>query len=341
MNVLLLTSHAIAEYDDLRMLTDLGYDVFSIGGAYDDVPFEGKRPPLDVPAYPELVEACHDQRAHMAASWGDPRHNIDWAKAQLAPDVLDWADTIIVHHFPESWIAGQWDRIKSKRVIWRTCGQSGPDGSTERVLAPLRAAGLQIVRYSPKEVVLPDYAGHDEVIRFGKYPSDYGPWIGDDQVVGNVTQNMAQRGDACGLGTWLDLTLAVPTKPAGPGSEVLPNGVGALDYPAMLRYLQRLRAYLYTGTHPASYTLGLMEAMLSGVPVVAPAWDTGHLTLDSLYEAPRILPRRPSRDAVPGFLRACVEDYQFAREVGQECRSAALSLFDVAIVGPQWKAFLG
>ena len=35
MNVLLLTSHSIAEYDDLRMLTDLGYNVFSIG-AYTD-----------------------------------------------------------------------------------------------------------------------------------------------------------------------------------------------------------------------------------------------------------------------------------------------------------------
>ena len=44
MNVLLLTSHAIAEHDDLDMFTRMGVNVYSIGGAYDTIPFEGKRP---------------------------------------------------------------------------------------------------------------------------------------------------------------------------------------------------------------------------------------------------------------------------------------------------------
>jgi hypothetical protein len=30
-----------------------------------------------------------------------------------------------------------------------------------------------------------------------------------------------------------------------------------------------------------------------------------------------------------------------ARRHGEEGRQAALALFDVAVVGPQWKAFLG
>jgi glycosyltransferase involved in cell wall biosynthesis len=56
--------------------------------------------------------------------------------------------------------------------------------------------------------------------------------------------------------------------PAGPGSEVLRGGVGSLEYDAMRRYLRHTRAYLYTGTRPASYTLGLIEAAMTGVPVV-------------------------------------------------------------------------
>ena len=32
MNVLLLASHAVAEFDDVRMFSDLGYDVFAPGG---------------------------------------------------------------------------------------------------------------------------------------------------------------------------------------------------------------------------------------------------------------------------------------------------------------------
>lgn len=337
MNIALLTSHSIAEYDDLRMLTDLGYDTFSIG-AYTrpDKPTDDKRPPLHVKGFPELSERCENQRfkhAGTPADWA-----IDWAKADLHPDIVDWADAIIVHHFPERWIAGQWDRIKHKRVIWRTCGQSGPDGSLERLMAELD--GLQIVRYSPKERIIPGFAGEDALIRFGKYPADYGPWTGDNIAVGNVTQNMAQRGAACGYEVWTALTKGLPTMPAGPGSEAL-GGIGALAYDEMIDYLRNLRAYLYTGTIPASYTLGLIEAMLSGVPVVAPSWDTGFLTLDTMYEAREILPRKPVTEGIPAYFKALFADWHMAKRHGEECRQAAIGLFDVATVGPQWKAFLG
>ena len=336
MNVLLLTSHSIAEYDDLRMLTDLGYNVFSIGAYTDPVnPTDDKRPALPyAPQHDELAERCEQTRREM----GDPGQNIDWAKAHLHPDIIDWADAIIVHHFPESWIYRQWGRIKHKRVIWRTCGQSSPDGSLEALMGQLD--GLEIVRYSPKERVLPNYAGETALIRFGKYPDDYGPWTGTNVEVGNVTQHMAQRGTACGYDVWTSLTAGLPTMPAGPGSEAL-GGLGTLDYRDMLDYLRGLRAYLYTGTHPASYTLGLMEAMLSGVPVAAPSWDTGHAIQDALYEAHDLVPRKPVPEAIPQYLAALLADHAMARRHGEEGRQAALEMFDVSVVGPQWKALLG
>ena len=188
MNVLLLTSHSIAEYDDLRMLTDLGYDVFSIG-AYTTpwTPTDDKRPALlNVTYHRRLHALCDRQRETLAELLGDPGPNIDWAKARLHPDIIDWADVIIVHHFPERWIGGQWDAIKGKRVIWRTCGQSSPDGSLERFMAQFP---VEIVRYSPKERCLPDFAGEDALIRFGKYPSDYGPWTGEVETVLNIAQH--------------------------------------------------------------------------------------------------------------------------------------------------------
>jgi glycosyltransferase involved in cell wall biosynthesis len=350
-NVLLLTSHSIAEYDDLRMLTDLGYDVFSIGAYTDPVnPTDDKRPALaHLPQHDDLAERCEQVRREM----GDPGHNIDWAKAHLHPDIIDWADVIIVHHFPESWIYRQWTRIKHKRVIWRTCGQSSPDGSLEALMGQLD--GLEIVRYSPKERVLPNYAGETALIRFGKYPADYGPWTGEWEGVINITQHMAQRGDACGYRQWQDLTrgLARPigalpedgppppfALPLGPGSDAI-GGTGELTYAEMRGWLNRARAYLYTGTHPASYTLGFMEAMLSGIPVVAPPWDTGNPILDGLYEARDLIPRKPAPETIPHYLRALFADHAMARHHGEEGRQAALALFDVAVVGPQWQAVLG
>ena len=339
MNVLLLTSHSIAEYDDLRMLTDLGYDTFSIG-AYTDPssPTDDKRPSLpDAPYYSDLAARCETQRMRL----GDPGNAIDWAKASLHPDVIEWADTIIVHHFPERWIVPQWENIKRKRVIWRTCGQSSPDGSLERIMAPLVRQGLEVVRYSPKERSLPDFAGESALIRFGKYPGDYGPWVGDDLVVGNVTQHMKQRGDSCGYWTWAAVTQDLPTKPAGPGSEVLAGGIGELSYTVMLEYLRHLRVYLYTGTQPASYTLGLMEAMLSGVPVVS-IEPNRFGWAERLFEGHEIA--RYSAPEVLGLRTALSDMLQFnqtAENASRAARQRAIELFGIEMVGAHWKAFLG
>ena len=192
MNILLLASHAVAEYDDLRMFTDLGYDVFAPGGYENPSDSgEGIRPALpDAPHHPELVDAINRVRAER----GEPGPAIDWGKAALPDEVIDWADVIIVHHFPDRWIGGQWGRIKDKRVIWRTCGQS--DTRLEEFMAGFD--GLQIVRYSPAErryfERLGTFAGEDALIRFGKYPDDYGPWTGENEFVGNVTQDLVPRG---------------------------------------------------------------------------------------------------------------------------------------------------
>jgi len=54
-----------------------------------------------------------------------------------------------------------------------------------------------------------------------------------------------------------------------------------------------------------------------------------------------MVPRKPVREAIPQYLRALFTDHDMARRHGEETRQAALELFDVATVGPQWKAVLG
>ena len=344
MNILLLTAHDIAEYDDLRMLSDLGYDVFSIG-AYTDPrnPRSELRPPLDLDAHTDLAERCDEQRERhsgdgMFAWIENQRHNrVDWAKADLHQDVIDWADVIVCHHYLESWIVRQWDRLEGKRVIWRTCGQS--NALLEEVMAKL---DVEIVRYSPAEkrafTRLGVFAGEDALIRFGKYPSDYGPWIGDDIAVGNITQNMSGRGEFCGYPFWTSATHELPVKPAGLESDAF-GGIGALSYPEMLDYLRHIRTYLYTGTQPASYTLALIEAMLSGIPVVSmhaePWW------IPDLFEGPEIVGLSGNEVEAHDWLASFLSDEQAARAHGEFCRSRAIDLFGVEKVGRQWVDLLG
>lgn len=347
----MLLAHDIAEYDDVRMLSDLGANVFSIG-AYTDPknPASTMRPPLDVPAFPELAQRCVEQREKHAgdpmqfAAFGQIHNVVDWAKADLHDDIIDWADVIICHHYLESWIARQWSRIKHKRVIWRTCGQSNP--MLEAVMGELRRDGLEIIRYSPKEQPAFEkmgvFAGQDALIRFGKYPDDYGPWIGDGEWVANVTQNMKGRGEFCGLSFYLAATEGLPARPAGPNSEALPGGIGALSYDEMREYLRHARAYIYTGTQPASYTLGLIEAMMSGVPVVsmgpaswwAPDLFEGHELTGSL--PPNDDPKH-ARDTLEFLLN----EPDYARGFSMGMRRTAIDLFGIEHIAPQWASYLG
>jgi glycosyltransferase involved in cell wall biosynthesis len=349
MNILLLTAHDVAEYDDLRMFTDMGHDVWSIG-AYTN-PHEtvsGIRPSLPQATRHERFEQlCIEQREKHA---GDPikawiagqEHNlVDWAKADLHQDIIDWADVIVVHHYLESWVYNQWDRLRDKRVIWRTCGQS--NAYLEETMGELHKQGMGIVRYSPQEEQafrrLGVYAGGDVLIRFGKYPSDYGPWVGDDLVVGNITQNMAGRGEFCGYPFWKDATRGLPVKPAGLQSENIEGGIGALEYPEMLEYLNHLRVYLYTGTQPASYTLALIEAMMSGVPVVS--MDPSSWWVPDLFEGHLIAERWGNEVQANAALRVLLRDDDLARACSARSRERAIELFGIEKVKAQWADYLG
>lgn len=336
MNIAYLGAHSILEYDELRLLTLLGHDVFSIGSYLDPAnPTDDKRPAISGMTYhPELAEACPDTMA---------------AKEELPEVVLEWADTIIVAAYPGPWITVPWDRIKRHRVIWRTIGQSGPD--TEEMMRPYFDHGLEIVRYSPAErrafEPMGVFAGETAMIRFGKDPTDWYGWTGSDPVVGNITQNMIARGEFTNFRFYRAATEGLPAKPAGPGSEGLPGGVGSLDYEAMREYLRRVRCYLYTGTQPASYTLGLMEALLTGTPVISIAPD--RMWLPALFEGHEIAPWRADD---PAATHAWLET-TLARPVdaawdagtplaeSRQIRDRAIELFSYDVIAPQWADLLG
>ena len=337
MNLLLLLAHSIAEYDDVRMFTDMGHDVFSIG-AYTDPrhPGDDKRPALpQAPWHPELAALVPDQMR---------------AKAHLPLELLEWADAVVVHHYLDQWVLGQWSRLRpgprKPRIIWRTCGQS--DFRLEEAMTPLVREGLEVVRYSPAERRFFEprgaWAGQSSLIRFGKYLGDYPHWKPDTEhpYIANVTQNMVGRGDWCGLGWYLEATRGLVAHPAGPGSEQLPGGLGALEYSAMLEYLAGASAYVYTGTVPASYTLGLLEAMAVGVPVVSLSgqawmgpeelWEGGELAAASFTSASEARDMLDDLLARSGWLSQQSDSFRPQRErIGE---------FSVEAVAPRWDELL-
>jgi glycosyltransferase involved in cell wall biosynthesis len=112
----------------------------------------------------------------------------------------------------------------------------------------------------------------------------------------------------------------------------------------MRAYLRRCRAYLYTGTQPAPYTLGLMEAMMTGVPVVsigpkAYGGDSylvetfeGHVLswADWPFDDPII-----ARSRLKQLLREPDNTFSEAMRVG------AIHNFGIDAITEAWRAYLG
>lgn len=335
MNILYLSCHSILEYDELKLFEELGYDYFSIGAYINpQKPHDEKRPAL-----------THEYNEHLASV--SMVHN----QNNLHPEQIEWADVIIIMHVPE-WIEHNWEKMKHKRVIWRTIGQSTQD--VEQRLMTFRKEGLEVLRYSPGEANIPGYIGSSGLIRFYKDPEEFRGWIGDSptegvQQVVTFAQSMRSRGEFCNFDAFAKATQGLPAKVYGPNNQDAGelNG-GLLSYQDLKTTLRTSRAYFYTGTHPASYVLNLIEAWMTGIPVVAIGHKLGNSPHfpGQTYEVPELI-----NNGIDGFcsdnpelwtdyLRNLLEDAAFARKIGDAGRARAIELFGKENIKQQWKEYL-
>ena len=277
-------------------------------------------------------------------------------KSLLTKAFVDRFDVVIVMHFP-NWIIQNWEAMKHKTVVWRTIGQSIP--RIEQVLQPYRAQGLKIIRYSPRERVMSPYAGEDALIRFYKDPNEFGGWTGENAQVINFTQSMPKRGTHCNYQLFKDVTQGFPAKLYGPGNEE----AGALDggkqpFEELKRLLRTNRVYLYTGTHPASYTLAFIEAFMTGIPCISvgyywgnPDWyfrppSPGDLSEHGLFEVPDLITHGVNGfvsdhvGKLRGYVQSLLDDLVLAKMIGEAGRKKAIELFGKTAIKEQWRAFL-
>lgn len=329
MKILYLSCHAILEYDELKLFEDLNVDFFSLGSYINpQSPADPIRPALKALPKPDLIHSAPEQN-------------------KLTQTFVEPFDAIIVMHKPE-WIVENWPQIKHKRVIWRSIGQS--TASVERMLAPMRAEGLEVVRYSPREQVIGQNIGADAVIRFYKDPDEFKNWNGGVGEIITFAQNMKHRAEYCNYDIFAKLVQEWPNAHVyGPKNEDSgPLNGGYLTYDEMKNKMRYARVYIYTGTQPASYTLNFIEAMMTGIPMVCigPKYANSLNIAGDTYEIPDII-----ANGVNGFvsddlaeLRSYIDtllhDYEFACKIGDRGRETAVQLFGKETIMQQWKEFL-
>lgn len=339
--LLYLSCHCVLEYDELRVLNELGYDVFT-NDAYHRprTPVVNRRPPLDIPDKPDYLQKFYEM-CHINSN--NPDVKPEQYNNLLTDAMIDAFDIIMIMHLPR-FIEQNWERIKHKTVIWRTIGQSTPD--VEAKMLRYREQGLKIIRYSPKERSLAHYVGEDTIIRFAKYESDYLPYVGDQNYVMSFGQNVIGRGDHCRYDLIRNVAKDYNFKLFGPGNVEAPMSYGEIDYASQLIELSKNKAYFYSGTWPASYTLNFIEAWMSGIPVIALGDELASKVGKFPYEVNSLI-----KHGETGFccnnikeLKECIREVMvnvpLRKRISENGKKAAVELFGVDVIKPQWKSFL-
>jgi hypothetical protein len=258
--ILLISVHPVLEYDERLLFDDLGYDCFSLGFFSN----------FDQSESNSLREAFLDTDflAECRKLFMESGCKIDYTAPEnyiLTDDFVNYFDIIIVHH-NYHFITRNWPIIRNKVVIWRTIGQELY--YPEHHLRNCRDDGLRIVRWSPAERDINGYLGEDAIIRASKRIDNLRTWkYGGNNVV-TFNNNFTDRADVLFKSFYQECLDGFTADLYGLGNEDIPNYGGLLTYQQQKDVLATAGAAFITGTYPAPYTLGFIEAWMSGIPVI-------------------------------------------------------------------------
>lgn len=353
MKVIFLSVHSVLEYQEMRILTELDsfypqkpldIEVFSLG-AYSNPTQSGDYLRSIIPKgrfYPEL---------YGLAMQSD--------KDNLQPELVQWADVVIMHHNAavpgqserQRWLERNWPMFEKykKKVGWRSIGQSTPE--IEETLAKYRGRGMNIIRMSPHERRLPNYAGEDAMIRFSESGEEFKGWNGAKKQIIIVAQSFKRRGDHLGYYLVERIAHGFNYRIYGTGNEDLgPVWGGVLSYEGLKQELRDARLFLYFGTKPVPYTLSFLEALMTGIPVVAIGpklrednvrpygwhnYEVHHLITNGVngYVSDNI-------DDLRGYIQLLLDNDEVAKRIGAAGRRTALELFGREKANKEWYEFL-
>lgn len=330
--------HGVLEYDELTTLTGEGHRVFSLGDHWNRAhPVSNGRD-----SKPQFFD---DE--FTALFLADP--GCSPTAKTVTPGFCANFDVVIVSG-ADTWLFANLASCGATPVVYRTIGQSN-DGA-EAEFARL-ADRISIVRYSPREEGLPGFAKTDASIYFGKECGDYPMWTGEEGPI-TFHSHYNLRSAICvpDIPGYTRLTEGFDAALYGLAGEGIANYRGHLSSREQFPTLARAGCYVYVWSKPPSYTLSLMEAMLVGVPVVAPSArlaatlpeNAGFAWVPERYEVPALLSGgcgltydtiEQGREQIAMLL----SDRPYAETISHRARERAQRLFGNASVGPQWTAF--
>lgn len=248
--ILYTSCHEILEYDELRMLTELGYTVFSTGTFSNPTSQGTFRKPLGTLFNPDLYREFLD------------------GGSKVSSEFLSLFDMAIVMH-EAHWVEQILSCNPNFPVIYRSIGQSIPEYEAKLKSYEDR---MVVVRYSEKECGIDGFLKEDAIIYFGKYLEDFQCWTGGDRLM-TFYNSYTHRSHACAPNVefYKRISDFFDHQIAGAGNEDLSGNIGLISSDNQNDFYRKCSLYFYVHSMLPSYTLNFIEALGAGAPIVAPS----------------------------------------------------------------------
>ena len=335
LDILLVSVHPVLEYDEIKIFESLGHRVFSLGFYFQRESDNQVRPPL-------TNSDWHTEKIQEFRSLACRSDHDGATRWRLTAEFCRKFDLFIVDH-DVGFIQENWPNMISSPVVWRAIGQESV--RSEDIVRKYRSAGLKVVRWSPIQRQLKKFAGMDRVIRASADPSVWQGWEGDQERILTFNNDFLRRRETLSFDLWKEATQELPVDLYGLRNEGLPQWRGTLTFEAQRAALRHARVALITGSRPAPYTLGFIEAWMTGTPVVhfgrdhVASIEPGEFEIPELIEHGRNGFIARSAQEAREIISSLLTDHTLAERISVQGRQDAVKLFSVEGIKCDWENF--
>lgn len=335
MRIFLHSTHASQEYDLVKMWVRDGHKVTGVFDCYSR-----QRPKIlgitDPDSIPGREKGIIQDELVETQQWSDVVER-DRNLATTSKDFRD-IDWYILMETAERWKRASHYARMGLHVAIQCFGQESDDEDARLVPVLKEYPNLHLVCYSPQIVdrYIAKGISHKQLhtIRFGIYPEEWQPWIGDLQIALCAHNSIQLRGEGCGWIYYKGISELLPFVLLGKDTEKV-GGFGEQHYRALQWWYKRALCYVSMGTKPAPYTMTPIEAMMSGCPLIF--WDNGHGIREEEWASSFLVSSdiQEVRNQVAMILDGKID----ARILSETSTATALKYFDAHKIAKQWTKF--
>lgn len=333
--LLYISCHETLEYDELRIFTELGYEVFSVG--YWMNPHEPKT--TIRPAIPQM-KVNHELIAKFEKDYPDyklPRAEVQTGRVRLQKDFLDNFDVVV-----NCWYQSNLEACllnSSLPIIHRTIDIIHESIEETHTALYIRRRPFYMVRMSEAEN---RYAKikPQAIITQCVNKDDFKGWVGDEKKVFTTIKGFDNRPDTS-LPLYNSTTelfdrvlVGLDNKSVGDNSWVKQG----IPQDEMLKLMQSCRVNYVQPRIGAAMVYGFIEGMMAGCPVV---------TYGQKYNGIHWTANQYIKNGINGFLcnstedavskiQLLMDDYDLAKEISVKARDTAIKNFDYETIKGQW-----